>query len=159
MAQISVRLTPAPRHSDNEPSGISVRISDQGFDLSKRATVTDATPKIGKVAELKSYLRGVNFENISPDGLTQLAAKLYESGLLPADRVIAFHGIEGDTVDPMDPLKKINVIDHFKMMYNVVSNAAQSDSSLDFGVSWRKESIETLNALRSFATSDRDRIL
>lgn len=137
-----------------------INISPAARRLNTAATEVGATSDLDpKTIELKNYINSLDFRSVSPTQMNQLASKLVSSGQLNANQVSAFMGIENDTVQPGSATDQIDVLAHFNMMYAVVSEAAKSDSTLNFGVQWRQASIDMLSAIRSFASSSRSHIV
>lgn len=144
----------APTHA-----GTTVSISQTARQLNAAAKKIEAEGEVDlKTAELKNYIKSIDFRAVSPAQMNELASKLVRSGELSADQVSAFMGIENDTVQPKNPADKIDVMDHFKMMYAIVAEAAKSDPTLNFGVQWRQASMDVLGAVQRFASSDRAHI-
>jgi hypothetical protein len=139
--------------------GFTISLSAEAQKLGDAAISADATENSRKTAELKSYINGIDFNNASASQMTELAFKLFHSGELSLEQAAGLVSMEADTEPPISASKKINMVDHLNMMHDVVAKAAKDDATLNSGVDYSKQVIATFDAIRTFATSDRQHIL
>jgi aldehyde:ferredoxin oxidoreductase len=140
----------------NSPATV-VRISDAARQTASvdKATTSDS---IAAAAELRDLVKRYDFRSITPTQMSALAGELRKRGEISQDAACSFISVEMNTVIEMDPSKPIDMIAHFKMMQDTVENAALGDSSLAFGVAYRREASQALANVISFANSDRPHI-
>lgn len=130
-------------------------------DAARHAASADNIPPPGGIsttAELRSFIKQYDFHNTTPTQMATLAGELRKRGEISNDAACSFIGVETNTIIEMDPNKPIDMVAHFKMMLDTVENAARSDPTLSFAVSYSRGAYKALEDVMSFANSDRPRV-
>lgn len=134
------------------PSSI-VEISSAG-----KAKAAHSVSEIEAANALRDTLKQYDFTSMTPNQLAQLGIELWNENELSDNATAAFGHVALDTVQEPDPNKPMNMVEHFDMMLSVVTEAAQSDATLAFGVQFRQEASQALADLMSFVSSNRTHI-
>jgi len=152
-------VTPVVQKTEQASPSSIVNISSAAIAKASQSATTQATD-LGVQAPnaLREEIGKYDFTAITPNQLTQLAVDLTDKKELSPLLFPAFAGVQSNTIVEMDPNKPINLAQHFDWMLSIVSDAAQSDSTLARALEFRQEASRFLNDMISFTSSDREHI-
>jgi hypothetical protein len=115
--------------------------------------LSGSAPDAGS-SELRQLLAKYDFHAISPRQMAQVGGKLFERGLLSENAATSFIGVETNLVEPMDPDKPIDMVQHFARMLNVAVDAdAREPGYFDFAVRFRQEASRALRDVMALGSS------
>lgn len=111
--------------------------------------------RVARAEELRTFIKSLDFQHILPAQLAQLGGKLLDREEISQEQINPFLGVELNREPPLNPNQPLDATQHFATMLALAQEAFRNDSSLKAGLDERLDALKTLDAIKSFASSDR----
>lgn len=150
---------PTLRQSNSSPSNdvasTVVTLSDAARRAAAAVKLAPTEEEAKTATELRDLIRQYDFHSITPRQMANLGGELFKRREISQEAACSFIGVEMNTVVEMDPDQPIDMIAHFKRMQDVVEEAARTDSTLSYAVTYRQIATQAFADVMSFARSGR----